>query len=93
MGGGSEFWIKIINFCPFRIKKFWEDFGAKRDLPVTNRPISGQYRPHIHNQNFKNTHFGLFQGNLKQLFFFKLNFVLISSENYPKWTFRVSLDS
>ena len=27
--GGMFFWDKFVNFCPFRIKKFWKDLGTK----------------------------------------------------------------
>ena len=45
LGGGAEFWDKIVKFWFYDIKKFLARIWNRLDLPATFRPISGHFRP------------------------------------------------
>ena len=46
-GGGIFFWDKIMNFCPFSIKKSLGSILLRPDLPTTYRPKFVCFRPKI----------------------------------------------
>ena len=85
-GGGKTFVDKIVNFCPFEIKKILARLWDQSDLPATYRPNSGRFRPQIKIWNLKNMgFFAIFWENFDTFFFSKIEFGPKSTTNDKKW--------
>ena len=90
--GGKTFVDKIVNFCPFEIKKFLARLWDQSDLPATCRPNSGRFRPQIKIWNLKNMgFFAIFWENFDTFFFSKIECGPKSTTNDKKWFVGASL--
>ena len=85
MGGGSEFWDKIVNFWFYDIKKFLARILDRPDLSANFRPIFAFWNPKI----CKNWPF---LRNFKDFLCSKLDFGPQLFEIHYRWFSGASLD-